>query len=461
MAIGMTRGAHSFQRPLLLVALGLLLVASTNVGTTLFLATPTYGLTPATMADDCSSDVTGALNAFFAHAPVHSTISLPERACYLVSNSATTLTLQSLSDLTIEGNGATFKQTHYACGSNTRQPILNLKGDTNISFDDLTIEGPGSCGGAGNEGDYGVLLGQSTPGNTNITFDRSTIENTDGDGLAVYPQLGTCCGVNKAIAFKNGVMAHIGYHTITPEGVVGLYIAGNTFVNDGNFMDLEVDNDGPGNATTPIGVAQWNITVTHNVFTAGSALGFNSEEGSCIPQKNLSITNNTVTTSGFGMSMVLGGSGSASCGRDSGLTIANNRVLSPARSPCGGSVAWPPGCSIIEVADYQNVLITGNRFDVNDGLPYYFPNTIWVPCITLQGVSVATIQNNACVNAWDIWDTTHWQFQATEFPPTTNVAACGNSSGLIDPVVPITASVPPPSTPSLDARCSPPAISRS
>jgi hypothetical protein len=430
---------------------------------------------PASIADNCSTDATVALNAFFGSVPAGSTITLPANACYLVSNGPTTLKLNHVTGLTIDGNGATFEQRSYengSCNGNVVQPVLHLTSDTNLSFNDLNIVGPANCGGSTNEGDYGIELGQATPGNTNITFDGVNVMGVDGDGLAVMPQLGTCCGVNTNITFKNGSMSYIGYHVFTPEGVNGLYILNNRFADDGNFMDMEVDaNLGPSNGSEPTGAAQWNITVDGNTFSAGAGLTVDSLQGSCIPQTNVTISHNVVQADGGGFSMLLGGSGSSSCGRDTNLKIEGNDSLAPTRSPCGGSIASGPNCSMIEVADYANVTITGNRFTAFDGTPTYFANTIFVPCITLQGVNSASIESNVCANAWDVWDTWYWQFQATDFPATRYVTTCGNVYWLTNPVAPAGHSLPsadprhdgacptnPPSTTTTTTTTTPPAL---
>jgi len=410
---------------------------------------------PASIPDDCSADATAGLNQFFASAPAGSTITLPANACYLVSNGPTTLKLNQLTGLTIAGNGATFEQQSYengVCGGNTVQPVLQLTSDTDLTFSDLNIVGPANCGGSTNEGDYGIQLGQATPGNTDITFDGVNVTGVDGDGLAVYPQLGTCCGINTNITFENGYMSYIGYHVITPEGVNGLYVLNNQFADDGNFMDMEVDANGSGNASTPTGAAQWNVTVDGNTFSAGAGLKVDSLQGSCTPQTNVTISHNTVQADGSGFWVLLGGSESSSCGRDTNLKIEDNNSLAPTSSPCGGSIVSGPNCSMIEVADYANVTITGNRFTAFDGTSTYFANTIYVPCITLQGVDTATIERNVCADAWDIWDTWYWQFQATDYPTTSGVTSCGNVYWLTNPVAPAGSPLPS-ADPRYDSAC--------
>ena len=412
---------------------------------------------PASIVDNCSADATAALNTFFASVPAGSTIDLPANACYLVSDGSTTLRLNDLAWLIINGNGATFEQRTYAggvCGNDVFQPVLQLTSDTAIAFSDLNIVGPGTCGGAQSEGDYGIDLGQSTPGNSDITFDNVNVKGVDGDGMAVLPQLGTCCGINTNITFENGSMSYIGYHVFTPEGVNGLNIINNRFTHDGNFMDMEVDaNNDLGISAPATGAAQLNVTVAWNTFSAGAGLSVDSLQGACILQGNVTFVYNLVQADGGPTSMQLGGSGSPWCGgRDSNLEIAANVSLAPGRSPCGGSIAYPPaGCSMIEIADYSNVRIYGNEFTASDGLPTYIPNTVYIPCITLQGVETATIEYNVCANAWDVWDTWYWQFQETGFP-TSGITACGNTYWLTNPIAPAGGTAPNPD-PLYDASC--------
>lgn len=418
---------------------------------------------PSDIADNCSSDVTNALNSWFASVPANSTIDLPANACYSVSNTSTFLTFSSLSDLTINGNNTTFRQSTYEngqCNKNKVQPILQLRSNNNLTFNQITLDGPGNgCGGGDNEGDYGLELGQATPGNTNITFNDVIVENTDGDGMAILPQLGTCCGINTNITFENGAMSNIGYHSFTPEGVNGLNILNNTFAHDGNFMDMEVDNNCPytgptsgcGNTTMPTGTAQWNITISGNTFSDDSGLGIDSLQGICIPQKNLVIEDNVLDATSRGLSMQLGGSGSSSCPQDSGLTIEGNVSAGPAKSPCGGSIVGGPACSMIEIADYANVDITNNQFTAYDGSDDYFPNTIFVPCITFQGVATATVTGNTCNNAYDIWDDDSAQFPSTAFT-NSGINACSNTWGLTQPIAPVGEAAPA-TAPQLDSRC--------
>lgn len=417
---------------------------------------------PSSIDATCRSDVSAALSSWIEAQPAGSFIGFPPGACYLVSQSpASIFTLNGVKGDVIGGNGATLKQTSYVCGSGTGQPVVQMTDDSHDTIANLNIEGPGTCGGPSNEGDYGIELGQSTPGDSNITFSGVKVNSVDGDGLGVLPQLGTCCGINKAIAFDNGSMSNIGYHAASLEGVNGITLSGDTFSGVGDFMDMEVDVGGPGNGSTPTGVAQWNVTVEHNTFTQGSRLNIYSNEG-CVPQRNVEVIDNTVTASGYGIEIELGGSGSSACGGpDTGFSMVGNSENSPGDSPCGGSVGSPPaGCAMVEVQDYKGVAIENNSLLATDGQTNYYANTLVTPCIGLSADSDVRIENNACNNAYDFGTGRVWANGFTQFPendfPTGPVTECGNVWGLTEPVtvqtIPTVIPAPPPA-PVHDGAC--------
>jgi hypothetical protein len=71
---------------------------------------------PSSIADNCSSDVTSALNSWIEHLKSGAVVDLPANACYAVSNTSTTLTLNKVNGLTINGDGATLRQSVYEGG---------------------------------------------------------------------------------------------------------------------------------------------------------------------------------------------------------------------------------------------------------------------------------------------------------------------------------------------------------
>ena len=426
---------------------------------------PTPIEVPTSIPDDCSVDVTNALNSWFASLNGSYSINLPWHACYSVSNSpGASLTFNGLQESRINGDGAVFKQSSYengACDGNTVQPILRFISNSDLTLVNFTVIGPHTCAGSLNEGDYGILLGQAAVGNTNLMFNGVDIENTDGDGLGILPLLGSGYGINSDITFANGHISNIGYHVLTLEGINGLHFRGNTVSGFSNFADLEVDSNcvytGPTSGCfdatgNPIGVAQWNVSITKNSFTneTGAGIWIESEQANCIPQKNLFIESNSLDSSVNG-TIVLTGSGST-CPTDQNVIIAENVSTGASHSPCGGSIATPPACALIEVSNYSSVKISHNTVSAWDGQPGYFANTVWVPCVALGAVSYATVENNMCNNTYPTNIQVGLQFWPPD-PTNSNVVTCGNTYGLTEPIADIGSTSPPAPAPVKDGPC--------
>src|ERR1700677_3522074 len=108
---------------------------------------------PMSISDTCSTDVTSALNAWFASLPKGATVNLPTGACYLVSNSSSALlTIQDTEWLTINGHGTTFKQNTFDNVGDPQSPVLTIGGNFALTINNVTLRGPGSNGGGDDEG---------------------------------------------------------------------------------------------------------------------------------------------------------------------------------------------------------------------------------------------------------------------------------------------------------------------
>ena len=423
------------------------LVAAVSIGTGTAMSSCNLATPPSTIAADCSTDVTTQLNSFFAGLASGTTVYFPTSACYLVSNSpGSLLTLNGTNGVTIYGNSATLEQKTYnggSCASNVNQPILWLQANVNLTISDLTIEGPGGCGGPRTEGGYGIFMGKNPTGNSGVTMTGVQVEDTTGDGLAILPLLGSGTGINTDVAFTDGSFSNIGYHVLTLEGINGLNFTGNVVSGFGNFADLEVDTNcgyvnganeclsGPDG--TPTSTAQWNVTIDNNAFTnaTGQVPWIESEQGTCVPQENLDIKGNLLDAT-VNADIVLRGS-YAPCPTDSGLTIKGNVSFAASKSPCGGSVTQPPACAVWEVEDYGAVTITGNTLAATDGQPHYFPNTPWVACIAVAAVYGSVVTDNTCNNAWAAVDPAAEQFSPLP-EPNVGLVECKNTYWLTEPV---------------------------
>lgn len=419
---------------------------------------------PNSIPDDCSSDATSALNTWFSSLGPQSIVNFPTNGCYLVSMAVgSTFYIQNSSDLTINGNGSTLKQTSYA-GGNEIQSILSLKANNNITINNLIIDGPASAGGPDNEGDYGIMVGSGPVGNNGVSFNNVTIENTDGDGLAVYPQLSTDKGVNTNVSFENGNLDNIGYHGVTLEGVYNFTFSHNTTNNIGNFMDLEVDAGCSnvalcyGSNGIPLGAGEVNVTVTNNSFN-NSYGGLWIESGqACVPAKNWNFSNNNLNDTGLNGFMY------GACGAtvpNDGLTISNNISSGTSGAVYGGSLGSPPTSAAFYVGNISNFTFSNNTMVGGIGSPTYYANTVAVPAIALCSSSNDTITNNMFNNMYAPYVTN--DCGSGDNGPITNLLACNNTYWLTQPIE-NSDGVVPPADPKNDGACPvapPPPISSS
>jgi hypothetical protein len=376
---------------------------------------------PASLSDNCSKDVTAPLNFWFAILPMGATVNLPRGACYLVSNSnSSLLTLQRTIFLTINGNGTTFKQNTYDNTGDPQSPVLTIGHNFGLTINNVTLNGPTSHGAFFDEGDAGILMWQ----NFGVNLTGITITNVEGDGMDVYP-LNNDPGVNWYVTLNHSTIENVGYKAMVPEAADHLTIENSTLASDD--IDAEVDFSCQGDlpncgtmAVPSIGVE--NFTITHNSFPNGLAL----EDGmSCMPVGNWMIVDNNFGTGGlvasFDTTYTLTLSALQACGRYSGLTIEGN-TSTDSQPPCCGA-----GSPYILLQGWTNVTIANNQFvyELNTGL-------VGGPVVQLWGDTNVSITNNAFVNFYNITAAD----APSGWPTTTGVTVCGNISGAASyPVV--------------------------
>jgi hypothetical protein len=376
---------------------------------------------PASIADNCSTDVTAVLNFWFAMLPTGATVNLPHGACYLVSNSnSSLLTLERTVFLTINGNGTTFKQNTYDNTNDPQSPVLTIGHNFGLTINNVTLNGPTSHGAWFDEGNAGILMWE----NYGVNLTGITITNVEGDGMDVY-MLNNDPGVNWYVTLNHLTIENVGYKAMVPEAADHLTIENSTFIS--NDIDAEVDFSCEGNlpncgtmAVPSVGVE--NLTITHNSFPNGLAI----EDGmSCMPVGNWAIVDNNFGTGGlvasFDTTYSLSLSALQACGRYSGLTIEGNSS-NGAQPPCCGA-----GSPYILLQGWTNVKIANNQFvySLNDGL-------VGGPVVNLWGDTNVSITNNAFVNYYNITASD----APSGWPTTTGVTVCGNLTGAaIYPVV--------------------------
>jgi hypothetical protein len=387
---------------------------------------------PASIEADCATDATAALNSWFASLPADTTVDLPPNGCYLVSNSPSSLlAIEHSQGLTINGNGTTLRQATYDNeGATAPGQVLTLGANSSLAINDLTVQGPGSTGGSGDESDAGILLWQ----NVGVALNAVTITSVKGDGLDVYP-LGNKPGVNYNVSLTHSTIENVGYHAIVPEAADGFSVTNSTIA--GGDIDAEVDfNCQPpklpladcGTLTEPaIGVV--NMTFSGDRFPNGLRL----EDGmSCLPVGNWTIEGNDLGRGGldlqFDTTYSLKLAALAACGQNSGLTIAHNTSTGTTLTPCCGS-----GSPYILVQGWTNVTIADNHlvFAAQQGRAGGAVVDLW-------GDSNVAVTNNEVAN----YSRLTTSDAPTGWPATTNVTICGNTTGS-------------PKSPTVGAPCAP------
>jgi hypothetical protein len=369
---------------------------------------------PSWIPDNCSTDVTADLNYWFALLPTGATANLPHNACYLVSNSnSSLLTLHDKAWLTINGNGTTFKQDTFNNLYDPQSPVLTIGGDVALIVNDVTLEGPTSNGGWFDEGDAGILMWQ----NYAVQLNGVTITDVEGDGLDVYP-LNNDPGVNWYVRVDDSTIENVGYKAVVPEAADHFTIENSTLSSAD--IDAEVDfscqGDLPNCGTMAIpSIGLENMAIVHDSFPNGLAL----EDGmSCMPVGNWTISDNNFGTGGlvaqFDTTYNLTLSALQQCGRQVGLTIEGN-TSTDSQPPCCGA-----GSPYVLLQGWQNVTIANNHlvFDLNTGL-------VGGPVVEFWGDTNVSITNNAFVNMYNLT----LSDAPSGWPATVGVTTCGNTTG--------------------------------
>jgi Right handed beta helix region len=254
---------------------------------------------PTSIPDDCSSDAEPALFSWLSSLPQGTAsnplvVKLPAQACYEIDES---LDLEGMTDTVVYGQGAALEQT---TPSMNPQPVVNLWQDTNLTVENLTIEGAynGSNGGEGDEGDYGLVL----EGASGVYLSHLSVTNIQGDFIYLSPpyDLGNDDALNTNVKITNSTFTNAGYHGLTVESVNGFMVANDVFDGMGtDAMDFEYDDySTPFNPDgTPYWAAQDNVLIENNTWTDWSGDWFVSDQGQTpgVQEQDVTLTGNTLS----------------------------------------------------------------------------------------------------------------------------------------------------------------------
>jgi hypothetical protein len=321
---------------------------------------------PASIPDDCSSDAAPALLSWLSSLPQGTVskplvVTLPAQACYAVDE---TLYLQGMTDTTVDAAGAIFKQES-PFAENLTQPIVFLLQDTNVTIEDLVINGAynGSNGGVNYEGDYGVVL----EGDSGVNLTHLTVANIQGDFIYLSPPYDLANisdSLNTNISVTGSSFTNAGYHGLTVESANGLTLNHDVFSGIGtDAMDFEYDEYST--AFKPDGTHFWaaqdNITIENSWWTNWGDDWFASDQGQTpgVQQQNVTLTGNTLN-SDSPLFEIVGTSAATTAAPylNTNLTITDNRF-----APGYYAKPYRGGTSVgSSIQNVTNLVIEDNTF---------------------------------------------------------------------------------------------------
>ncbi len=289
---------------------------------TLFAHAQNVYTVPASIAADCSREVSSELNAWFKTVPDGSVLQFATNGCYTIEGS---LAIQNRNGLTIQGQNATFKSN--TDGSTAPQieghvdklwPRQRahwfIKNSTNIVLNGLTIDGPNSAAGPTNdayksefEEQHGVMI----YGSTNVAVENSTMQEPYGDFVSVF-------GGSKQVRIQGNTLDKTGRQGISIVNGSNVLIQNNTIKNVGRSMidvepavaswqvkDVVIRNNtfGPANgvflASLGAGPNVQNIIINHNTLLGirlYAVVQTNDKTGQGLRKQGFQITHNISDT---------------------------------------------------------------------------------------------------------------------------------------------------------------------
>jgi hypothetical protein len=250
-------------------------------------AAPSGGrLPPASVASDCSADVSAALNGWIASLPDNSTITFPDGACYLVPAS---IRIENRNGLTFNGNGATFKRTRRSppkLSYPNPNPYWWVIGGSDIAFNDISVLGVNTK----SDLDYEPAVGaykveyefeaafrvESTRG---FVADHIVVDAVWGDGFQLQ-------GGNGA-TITNSRISRNGRQGITGADIGNIRLAYNT-ITLSRRAGIDLENNVESDVVAGVEIHHNTIGAIHLALAAGGPGAVNG----------VYFHDNTITTSG-------------------------------------------------------------------------------------------------------------------------------------------------------------------
>ncbi len=375
----------------------------------------------------CGEDRTRWLNEYINSFPAGSTVRLPKDSCFTIDG---TLTIDRTSGITVDGNGATLDDPVAGVNGGTDEtecpvhPILLLTQDTDLTLEDLNLEGAynGHNGGKHCEGYMGIKMEADT--DTNLT--GVDLQNVQGDGLDLLPPYGLGTGaLSVNTSLTDSVFENIGFIALVGESFNGWLVQDDQFTNTAvDAIDLEYDLYSTGDDDgQPVYAAEDNLTIRDCLFHTFGFDWFTSQQGQApgVQEQNIVLEDNTIE-SATPLVQIKGTPDAPPFYANSGMTITGNVGTEGAKSTSGGGPNKPYVGSTMTIQNVSDVTVMGNTLPVYDGSPGYYHDHPFLAVLEADGVNGLALTDNAFDGALGILH--------PRSSGDTDVTACGNTFGV-------------------------------
>jgi hypothetical protein len=229
---------------------------------------------PASIAADCSADVTAQLRAFMGSVPNGSTITFPKKACYRIEG---ILALARRANLEIDGNGATLKATTVGRGdrlSVRARSQLSIVGSTNITVRNLVVRGANPHAGtslAAYQPLYEAQHAFNLLHDNGILLDRVQAYDTYGDFVYIGGPPGK---PSHDVTVARSTFARSGRQGISITNADSVFITANT-VDDVARSLFDLEPNVPSAEARDVHITANTIGSIRNYWLANKGVGSN------------------------------------------------------------------------------------------------------------------------------------------------------------------------------------------
>jgi hypothetical protein len=311
---------------------------SASTSATVTIAATNTSAVPASIASDCSVDVTQSLLTWIASVPDNYTLAFGAGKCYRIDG---TVELRGRSGLVFEGNGATFKSVAPMTSGNAtddQRAMFRVIGSTSFVFHNMIITGAYTKGGTLDDS-LQHAHGFDIRG-TSAEIANTTVSNIAGD--CAYFGLGYDNVTRSSGSYLDSTCTSIGRNGMAVTAGNNINVQRNTVSNVG-FDAFDVEPN-VGSYTSSTGWGSSNITIDSNTIKGYYHLYAYSIVTNA-PNSNQYFTNNKVIGNGLRIGIV---------------------------NPAGAGIRA------------QNVNITGNTADT----------ATWSPALEIHLVDILNVTNN-------------------------------------------------------------------